>query len=203
VRGVLSLGRHAAHGIARRTGSPTPARRRKKIDEGRTMKTKLAWVFLIALAAASAVRAASPTIVFPDLDLEARDGGGIRLSQLRGNVVLLNFWATWCGPCRAELPLLQDLYNRYSDRNFTVLAISVDSDRDRVGPFLKNNNLSLPIYYASPGDAAAMTAEGIPTSFIVTPEGNLEKAYVGFSPNIEKEWMERIDKYARKKRGSK
>jgi thiol-disulfide isomerase/thioredoxin len=166
------------------------------------MKTKLAWALLLALAAAPAIRAAPP-VAFPDIDLEGRDGGGIRLSQLRGNVVLLNFWATWCGPCRAELPLLQDLYNRYSDRNFTVLAINVDENRDRVAPFLKNNNLSLPIYYVSPGDAAAMTSQGIPTSFIVAPDGNLEKAYVGFSPNIEKEWMERIDKYARKKRGTK
>jgi thiol-disulfide isomerase/thioredoxin len=160
----------------------------------------------LVLAFAPLARAATPAakpIPFPDLDLEARDGGGIRLSQLRGNVVLVNFWATWCGPCRAELPLLQDLYNRYSDRNFTVLAVNVDSDRDRVAPFLKAHNLSLPIYYVSPGDAAVMTSQGIPTSFIVSPDGLLEKAYVGYSPNIEKEWMERVDKYARKKRGSK
>jgi thiol-disulfide isomerase/thioredoxin len=165
------------------------------------MKAKLA-VALTVLFAAVVAPAAQP-VPFPDLDLEGRDGGGIRLSQLRGNVVLLNFWATWCGPCRAELPLLQDLYNKYSDRNFTVLAINVDADRGRVAPYLKTNNLSLPIYYVSPGDAAAMTAQGIPTSFIVAPDGNLEKAYVGFSPGIEKEWMERVDKYSKKKKGSK
>ena len=165
------------------------------------MKAKLT-VALFFLLATVVARAAQP-MPFPDLDLEGRDGGGIRLSQLRGNVVILNFWATWCGPCRAELPLLQDLYNRYSDRNFTVLAVSVDDDRNRVAPFLKSNNLSLPIYYVSPGDAAAMTAQGIPTTFIVAPDGNLEKAYVGFSPNIEKEWMERVDKYAKKRKGSK
>jgi len=165
------------------------------------MKAKLA-VALSVLCATVGARAAQP-IPFPDLDLEGRDGGGIRLSQLRGNVVLLNFWATWCGPCRAELPLLQDLYNKYSDRNFTVLAVSVDADRDRVAPYLKSNNLSLPIYYVNPGDAATMTAQGIPTTFIVAPNGNLEKAYVGFSPNIEKEWMERVDKYVKKRKGAK
>jgi thiol-disulfide isomerase/thioredoxin len=163
------------------------------------MKAKLAALFLLAAGAASAAK----PVPFPDLDLEGRDGGGIRMSQLRGNVVLVNFWATWCGPCRAELPLLQDLYNRYSDRNFTVLAVNVDSDRERIAPFLKAQNLSLPIYYASPNDAAVMTSQGIPTSFIVAPDGTLEKAYVGYSPEIEKEWMERVDKYARKKRGSK
>jgi len=169
------------------------------------MKAKLAaLLFALAAGVASAAGPASAKPVpFPDLDLEGRDGGGVRLSQLRGNVLLVNFWATWCGPCRAELPLLQDLYNRYSDRNFTVLAVNVDSDRDRIAPFLKAQNLSLPIYFATPNDAAVMTSRGIPTSFIVAPDGTLEKAYVGYSPEIEKEWMERVDKYARKRKGSK
>jgi thiol-disulfide isomerase/thioredoxin len=156
---------------------------------------------LMVLAAAAA--SAAPPAPFPDLDLEGRDGGGIRVSQLRGNVVLVNFWATWCGPCRAELPLLQDLYNKYSDRNFTVLAINVDNDRDRVAPFLKSNNLTLPIYYANANDVSALTWQGIPTSFIVAPDGKLEKAYVGYSPDIEKEWIQRVDKYAKKRKGSK
>ncbi len=140
---------------------------------------------------------------FPDLDLQGKDGEGIRLSQLRGNVVFLNFWATWCGPCRMELPLLQDLYNRYSDRNFTVLAIDVDSDRSRVDPFLKKNNLSLPVYFASPLDASTMTANGIPTSIILKPSGEVEKAFIGFDPQIEKQWIEHIEKYLKKKRTGK
>jgi thiol-disulfide isomerase/thioredoxin len=164
------------------------------------MKSKgIAVLMFLAAAAASA----APPALFPDLDLEGRDGGGIRVSQLRGNVVLVNFWATWCGPCRAELPLLQDLYNKYSDRNFTVLAVNVDNDRDRVAPYLKTNNLTLPIYYANANDVSALTWQGIPTSFIVAPDGRLEKAYVGYSPNIEKEWIERVDKYAKKRKGSK
>jgi thiol-disulfide isomerase/thioredoxin len=164
------------------------------------MKSRgIAVLMFLAAAAASA----APPALFPDLDLEGRDGGGIRVSQLRGNVVLVNFWATWCGPCRAELPLLQDLYNKYSDRNFTVLAVNVDNDRDRVAPYLKTNNLTLPIYYANANDVSALTWQGIPTSFIVAPDGKLEKAYVGYSPNIEKEWIERVDKYAKKRKGSK
>jgi thiol-disulfide isomerase/thioredoxin len=140
---------------------------------------------------------------FPDLDLEGSDGGGLRIGQLKGNVVLINFWATWCGPCRMELPLLQDLYNRYSDRNFTVLAINVDSDRSRVAPFLKRNNLSIPTYFANPAEADALTIRGIPTSFILAPDGTVEKAYFGYDSEIEKEWMQQIDKYARKRKGAK
>ncbi|MGH9443022.1 MAG: TlpA family protein disulfide reductase [Thermoanaerobaculia bacterium] len=165
------------------------------------MRTLRAVVLAAIVASAAASFAAAEN--FPDLDLQGRDGEGIRLSQLRGNVVFLNFWATWCGPCRMELPLLQDLYNRYSDRNFTVLAINVDSDRARVEPFLKKNNLSLPTYFASPLDAATMTSNGIPTSIILKPSGEVEKAFVGYDPQIEKEWVAHIEKYLRKKRNEK
>ena len=81
------------------------------------------------------------------------EGGSVRLSELKGNVVLLNVWATWCGPCKKELPVVQRMYDTYSDRNFVVLAINVDADRKRVEPFLKQFNISLPVYYASPEDA--------------------------------------------------
>ena len=156
-------------------------------------------LFAAALLVAGASRAEGP-LRFPDMELEARDGGSIRISQLKGNVILINFWATWCGPCRMELPLLQDLYNRYSDRNFTVLAVSVDDDRGRVAPFLKAHNLTLPIYFGHPEETSAMIARGIPTSFIINPSGDLEKIFVGFEPNIEKHWIENIDKFVHKKK---
>ena len=165
------------------------------------MKRRLAAAALVV--ASLSLAPARGGQAFPDLDLEGNDGGGLRIGQLKGNVVLINFWATWCGPCRMELPLLQDLYNRYSDRNFTVLAISVDADRSRVAPFLKKNNLSFPIYFADPAEADALTIRGIPTSFILAPDGTVEKAYFGFDKEIEKEWMQEIDKYARKRKGAK
>ena len=147
-----------------------------------------------------AAAAASAGTEFPDLDLEGRDGGSVHVAQFRGNVVLLNFWATWCGPCRMELPMVQDLFNRYGDKNLTVLAINIDADRARVGPFLKSNNLTLPVYFANPYDASALTAQGIPTSILLAPDGTVEKAFVGFEPNIEKEWTSLVDKYAKKRR---
>ena len=165
------------------------------------MRRKLRVILGAIIVAASTTAFAAET--FPDLDLQGQDGEGIRISQLRGNVVFLNFWATWCGPCRMELPLLQDLYNRYSDRNFSVLAINVDSDRARVDPYLKKNNLSLPTYFASPIDAATMTANGIPTSIILKPTGEVEKAFIGYDPQIEKQWVEHIEKYLKKKRSGK
>jgi thiol-disulfide isomerase/thioredoxin len=164
------------------------------------MKAK---IFGAALAGLLLVLPAASAQSFPDLDLEGRDGSSVKISQLRGNVVFVNLWATWCGPCRMELPLLQDLYNKYSDRNFVVLTVNVDSDRSRVGPFLKAHNLTLPVYFADPYAVAMLTSRGIPTSFILTPDGSIEKMFIGFDPNIEKDWIAHIDKYLKKKRAVK
>lgn len=143
-------------------------------------------------AAAGAQAPADPR--FPDLEFAGADGGSVRLSQLKGNVVLLNVWATWCGPCRMELPIVQKMYDRYSDRNLVVLAVNVDADRRRIEPFLKRYNISLPVYYASPEDAGQMTAMGIPSSFILGPDRTLIDRMVGYSPDVEERWKKILEK---------
>jgi thiol-disulfide isomerase/thioredoxin len=154
-------------------------------------------VGLCCLAAALAPVAAAeePPPVFPDLELAGADGSSVRLSELQGNVVLLNVWATWCGPCRLELPIVQKMYDRYSDRNFVVLAVNIDADRRRIDPFLKKFNLSLPIYYAAPEEAAAMTSMGIPSTFILAPDRKLIDRAVGFSPDVEEHWKQVVEKH--------
>src|SRR5229473_3283072 len=102
----------------------------------------------VALLFATVAGARAEEPLFPDLELAGAEGGTIRLSQLKGNVVLLNVWATWCGPCRMELPIVQRMYDRYSDRNFVVLAVNVDANRKNIEPFMKRLNISLPIYSA-------------------------------------------------------
>lgn len=146
----------------------------------------------LAIALAAAGRAQD---VFPDLEFAGEEGGTVRLSQLKGNVVLLNVWATWCGPCKLELPIVQRMYDRYSDRNFVVLAINVDADRKRVVPFMKRYNISLPVYSAAPEDVAQMTAMGIPSTFILGPDRSLIDMAVGFSPDVEERWKKVVEKH--------
>jgi thiol-disulfide isomerase/thioredoxin len=150
---------------------------------------------LVLLAAAGAPAAAEePASKFPDLEMAGADGGSIRLSQLKGNVILINVWATWCGPCRMELPTVQRMYDKYSDRNFVVLAVNVDADRNRIQPFMKRYNISLPIYYASPEDAGQMTAMGIPSTFIIGPDRLLLDHAVGYDVRAEDRWKQIIEK---------
>ena len=132
--------------------------------------------------------------LFPDLEFAGEEGGTVRLSQLKGNVVLLNVWATWCGPCKMELPIVQRMYDRYSDRNFVVLAVNVDADRKRVEPFLKRFNISLPVYSAAPEDVAQMTAMGIPSTFIIGPDRAMLDHVVGYSEKAEDHWRQIIEK---------
>jgi thiol-disulfide isomerase/thioredoxin len=170
------------------------------------MRVSLVPVLLIAVAAAAAGQQPSQpsresaSRVFPDLEFAGAEGGSVKLSQLKGNVVLLNVWATWCGPCKLELPVVQRMYDRYSDRNFVVLAVNVDADRRRVEPFLKRYNISLPIYYAAPEDAAQMTAMGIPSTFILGVDRMLLDRVVGYSPDVEERWKKLFDKHLKSRK---
>ena len=153
------------------------------------------FVIALLLVGSAVAAAAQESRTFPDLEFAGADGGGVRLSQLKGNVVLLNVWATWCGPCRLELPIVQRFYDQYSDRNFVVVAVNIDAERTRIAPFLKRYNISLPVYYASPEDAAQMTAAGIPSTFLIGADRALIQNWVGYSADTENSWKQLIEKH--------
>ncbi len=169
------------------------------------MRSPLLAIVLAAGAAVASAQSAQEARPFPDLEFAGAEGGAIRLSQLQGNVVLLNVWATWCGPCRMELPIVQRMYDRYSDRNFVVVAVNIDADRKRIEPFMKRYNISLPIYYATPEDAGQMTALGIPSTFLIGPDRMLLDNQVGYSAEVEGKWKQIIEKHlkAARKSGTK
>ena len=166
------------------------------------MRSLTAALVLAALASAPAATAQEPR-PFPDLEFAGAEGGAVRLSQLKGNVVLLNVWATWCGPCRLELPVVQRMYDKYSDRNFVVVAVNIDADRRKIEPFMKRYNLSLPVYYASPEDAGQMTALGIPSTFLIGPDRTLLDNQVGYAPQVEERWKQIVEKHLKARKGGR
>src|SRR5471030_3238783 len=102
---------------------------------------------MAAIVIASAAFAASgdATGTAPAFTLTALSGQQAALSQYKGQVVMVNFWATWCGPCQLEMPLLDQMYKKYKPAGFTVLAISVDKDAAPVEYLLERNPVSVPI----------------------------------------------------------
>ncbi|MDR0447382.1 MAG: TlpA family protein disulfide reductase [Treponema sp.] len=102
------------------------------------------------------------------------------LSDLKGKVVFLNFWATWCGPCRTEMPSMESLYNKYKDKGLEILAVNCRETEPEVIAFMRNNNLSFPA--ALDIDGRVSTSYGIqaiPTTFLVDREGSIILRLVG------------------------
>jgi peroxiredoxin len=120
----------------------------------------------------------------PDFALPQLDGAQIALRDLRGQVVLINVWATWCPPCRAEMPAIQQAYATYRDRGFTVLAVNQREDASAIAPFLEQYGLTFPVLLDRDGQASASyQANVLPSSFFVDRRGVIRAVYRGPLPS--------------------
>ncbi len=117
----------------------------------------------------------------PDGELAGLDGKKVKLSSLKGSVVLIDFWATWCGPCRISLPNTNEAFQRYHSKGLKVLAVdSDDGDASSVAPFLQQNKYSFPAFLDQGGKLArAYHVEGIPCVAIIDAKGNLSSYSIG------------------------
>jgi peroxiredoxin len=116
----------------------------------------------------------------PDFTLPTLEGGSITLSDLKGRVVLINFWATWCSPCREEMPSLERLYRHFKYEDFTLLAVDVMEHPETVKRFAKEYNLSFPILLDEKGDVAGKyAANAIPTTYIIDKGGKAVGKAIG------------------------
>lgn len=116
----------------------------------------------------------------PDFELSNLSGQKLRLSEQRGKIILINFWATWCGPCRHEIPDFNDVYSRYRDRGVEFLGIAVDESPETVLPeFLQDNPISYPILLGSPDLTFRYGVRGLPTTFIIDRAGRITKRTIG------------------------
>lgn len=133
---------------------------------------------------------AQATAAAPGFELPLVGGGSASLEQYRGSVVMLNFWATWCGPCKREIPDFIELQKQYADKGFTILGVALDEPAD-VEAFTKANGINYPILF---GDSDISNAYGgirsIPTTVLIDREGNIVATEVGMLP--KEHWQEAI-----------
>ena len=132
-----------------------------------------------------------------EVELPRLDGKPAKLSDYAGKVVLAVNVASKCG-FTPQYAGLQKLYDTYSDRNFVVVALNVDADRNRVAPFMKRLNISIPVYYAAVEDASVvnqMTAMGIPSTFLLGTDRTILDHQVGYAPQYEDRWKQVVEKH--------
>lgn len=124
------------------------------------------------------------SVMAPDFTLPTTDGKSFKLSSLKGKVVIIDFWATWCPPCRKGIPDLIELKKKYGKKGFEVVGVSVDTQtRPDVVPFMKEYGINYPIVYGNQSVTQQYGGiESIPTTFVVDKKGKVIGSYVGWKP---------------------
>ena len=131
----------------------------------------------------------------PEFSLKQGDGSTLTLSELKGKVVVVNFWATWCPPCRREIPDFIETYDAYREKGVEIVGVSLDHKGwDVLSPFVKSNKINYPVVLGNQSTASDFgNIRSIPTSFIVDKEGKIVEKFVGM---LNKDKLEKlIEKY--------
>jgi cytochrome c biogenesis protein CcmG, thiol:disulfide interchange protein DsbE len=116
----------------------------------------------------------------PDFSLPGRTAA-VELAKLRGKVVYVDFWASWCGPCRQSFPWMNRMQKRYGDREFAIVAINLDKSRAASDEFLKESPADFPIAYDPEGQiASAYRLKVMPSSYLIDRAGRIRRHHVGF-----------------------
>jgi len=119
-----------------------------------------------------------------DFSLFSLDGTEYRLSELKGQVVIVDFWATWCPPCRNSIPTFARLYDKYHEQGFTILGIGLDDEQALV-KFKEQMRIPYPILIGNKEIAKAYEVTGIPKTIFIDKQGRIRKTQTGFAPELE------------------
>lgn len=129
----------------------------------------------------------------PDFTLKSRDGKNVRLSDLRGQVVLLNFWASWCGPCRQEMPILDEIHNKYKNLGFSVLGVNLDAKSSKAINYLKDTPVSFPVLYDPKGEVSGQYGvQAMPSTVVIDKDGNVRYLHEGYKSGYEDDYRKQI-----------
>lgn len=144
-------------------------------------KTTLATLFLLLMSTVSSVM--------------AEDGKALDLTPYKGKVVLVDFWASWCPPCRESFPWLNQMHSKKPPKDFVILGVNVDENKDDADVFLEENKANFTIIYDPDGDYAShYNIPGMPTTLIFDRQGKLVHQHIGFKTNETGEYEATIDK---------
>jgi thiol-disulfide isomerase/thioredoxin len=159
------------------------------------MKNRIAALAVLgALAALSAPGwAAVVNAPGPAFTLISRSGKPVSLAEYKGDVVMINFWASWCGPCRQEMPLLNTIYEQYKGLGFVLLGVNVEPSPKAANAWLKVTPVDYPILYDTHSVVSRLyRVEGMPTTVILGRKGNIRFVHQGYVPGDENAYLNSI-----------
>jgi thiol-disulfide isomerase/thioredoxin len=149
-------------------------------------------LLLAALLAAPAL-AVAPAGPAPAFRLDSMAGKPISLDQYKGQVVMINFWASWCGPCRQEMPILEKLQAKYKPMGFAMIGVNVEPDSSLAANWLKATPVTFPILFDTKSEVSKLySVAGMPTTVIIDRKGNLRWLHRGYKPGDENEYLDQI-----------
>lgn len=145
--------------------------------------------FLASMAATADIREGAA----PDFTLKSASGENLRLSEFRGEVVMINFWASWCGPCRQEMPLLEELYTQYQPLGFTILGVNVEEDPGKARQMLAESPVSFPVLFDNTSKVSKLyDVVAMPSTVLVDRDGNIRYLHQGYKPGYEDAYQQQV-----------
>lgn len=148
---------------------------------------------LLATCVAAAHAAVTPQAAAPDFTLKSADGRNLRLVEQRGQVVLVNFWASWCGPCKVEMPHLNKLYDKYRASGFTLLAVNIDDDARTGSATAAKWGLKFPVLLDADKQVSRLyDLSSMPTTVLIDRDGKVRYLHRGYKDGVEDTYERQI-----------
>ena len=152
----------------------------------------LASMFTFVVPATHSAELSGPS---PDFTLKTSNGSNLRLGEQRGNVVMINFWASWCGPCRQEMPLLDQMYQQFKPLGFTILGVNVEENTKAAKKLLKSVPVTFPILFDNQNTVSKLyKVKAMPTTILIDRDGNMRHLHKGYKPGYEVKYQEQVRK---------
>ena len=155
--------------------------------------TKTLRTLLVAALLAAPALAVAPAGPAPKFQLASMAGKPVSLDQYKGQVVMINFWASWCGPCREEMPILEKLHAKYKPMGFTMIGVNVEPDSAEAAKWLKATPVTFPILFDTKSEVSKLySVQSMPSTVIIDRKGNLRWLHRGYKAGDENEYLNQI-----------
>jgi thiol-disulfide isomerase/thioredoxin len=157
------------------------------------VRSQFAAVIVAALLTGLASAAGPAPATAPTFSLPSRAGQSVALDSLKGKVVMLNFWASWCKPCRDEMPLLEQMHKRYNKQGFALLGVNVDAESTDAEKLLKSVQVSFPVLFDKESKISQLyNVDSMPFSVFIDRKGNVRYRHRGYKSGDESEYLDQI-----------